>query len=137
MGPLRAKKPRKSHLSLTSLIDVIFLLLLFFMFSTNFSRYVEMPLGSGAAGQNSAEPDQETNPVLVELGAGEVHINFRAVSGDALETTLRDLQTQAPMVVYISPEEGVSTQELINVYQMANRLENTDALIVAAKGAEE
>ena len=41
---------RRRRLSMTSLIDVIFLLLLFFMLSSTFTRFAELELAAGGTG---------------------------------------------------------------------------------------
>ena len=49
---MRVDTPRfaRRRLGLTPLIDVIFLLLLFFMLSSTFSRFSQVPVEGGAAG---------------------------------------------------------------------------------------
>ena len=67
----RIRKPRR-RLSMTSLIDVIFLLLLFFMLTSTFSKFSEVELAS-AAGSAQAAPSDAADatpvPVIVSLGA--------------------------------------------------------------------
>ena len=61
---------------MTSLIDVIFLLLLFFMLSSTFSRYGEIALvGAGSGGAASAEP-----PRFLQLGPDEARLNGKALA---------------------------------------------------------
>ena len=59
MALRRARQRRRA--SITSLIDVIFLLLLFFMLASTFSKYSEIELASlpgGAPAEDSAEDTQ-------------------------------------------------------------------------------
>ena len=56
---------------MTSLIDVIFLLLLFFMLTSTFSKYGEVELM--AAGQ--ATEGEAPQRLFVQLGAGSVSLN--------------------------------------------------------------
>ncbi|HSF64459.1 MAG TPA: biopolymer transporter ExbD [Paracoccaceae bacterium] len=46
-----AARFRRRALSLTSLVDVIFLLLIFFMLATTFTRTTDLPLAGGWPGQ--------------------------------------------------------------------------------------
>lgn len=55
---------RRRRISLTSLIDVIFLLLLFFMLSSTFTRFAEIEVTGGAA---SASAAGERPDVLIAL----------------------------------------------------------------------
>ena len=79
---------RRRKLSLTSLIDVIFLLLLFFMLSSTFSQFSEVELATAGAGRTTA-PD--TRPVFVQLRADSLRVNAREVGLDALAGALAPL----------------------------------------------
>jgi len=68
---------RRRRLSLTSLIDVIFLLLLFFMLSSTFSQFSEVDLATAGAGQPGAS---EARPVFVQLRAQGLRVNAREVT---------------------------------------------------------
>ncbi|MEC9310793.1 MAG: biopolymer transporter ExbD, partial [Pseudomonadota bacterium] len=62
---------RRRRLSMTSLIDVIFLLLLFFMLTSTFSKYGEVELM--AAGQGAKTQDRQK--LFVTLGAERLMLN--------------------------------------------------------------
>ncbi|HAW45965.1 MAG TPA: biopolymer transporter ExbD [Roseovarius sp.] len=79
---------RRRKLSLTSLIDVIFLLLLFFMLSSTFSQFSEVDLSTGGAGQTAVAG---TRPIFVQLRAEGVRVNAREVALDGLEEALGPL----------------------------------------------
>ena len=66
------KRTRRRRLSMTSLIDVIFLLLLFFMLSSTFSKFSEVELSgtAGAGGQASDRP-----PLFLQLGVETLRLN--------------------------------------------------------------
>jgi biopolymer transport protein ExbD len=63
---------RRRPLSLTSLIDVIFLLLLFFMLSSTFTRFAEVEITAGRAGAASAA---ERPDVLLRLDGENWRVN--------------------------------------------------------------
>jgi biopolymer transport protein ExbD len=79
---------RRRKLSLTSLIDVIFLLLLFFMLSSTFSQFSEVDLSTGGAGQAAVAG---TRPIFVQLRAEGVRVNAREVALDGLEEAIGPL----------------------------------------------
>ena len=54
---VEAERRRIRRLSLTPLIDVVFLLLLFFMLSSTFERYRSLEMDGGAAGSAAAGHD--------------------------------------------------------------------------------
>ncbi len=78
-------------LSLTSLIDVIFLLLIFFMVTTTLidpTKKLEIQLPEAKA----ASPDSKSAPVAIELGRrGAVTLNGKSVSLNSLERRLKEL----------------------------------------------
>ncbi|WP_297770968.1 biopolymer transporter ExbD [uncultured Roseovarius sp.] len=79
---------RRRKLSLTSLIDVIFLLLLFFMLSSTFSQFSEVDLAT--AGQGHA-PASDTRPIFVQLREDSLRVNSREVPPDGLAEALAPL----------------------------------------------
>ncbi len=77
----RKRRSEEPELNLTSLIDVVLLLLIFFMLSTRFIDESRLQLRLPAAG---AEPEAvEQNRVEVEVTAqGAYRVNGRTVPGD-------------------------------------------------------
>ena len=57
---------RAMELSMTSMIDVIFLLLIFFMLNVGFHQ-AERELESGLQGQSSGRSSTDLEPVIVEI----------------------------------------------------------------------
>ncbi len=85
------KKEEDVEINLTALIDVVFLLLIFFMVSTTFDRHanlkVQLPESSNQAEQSSEEP-----LVLTIDAKGNYYINERQVVNTSLETLKSALQ---------------------------------------------
>ncbi|MDP3525331.1 MAG: biopolymer transporter ExbD [Hoeflea sp.] len=79
---------RHSRLSLTPLIDVIFLLLLFFMLSSTFSRYSEISFaGGGSASSQLSRPD-----VILSVSAGELKLNGMMTPLESIGGSLAELK---------------------------------------------
>jgi len=78
------------NLSLTALIDVVFLLLIFFMVSTafiDFSRRLDIRLPEARAGTETGE---QIRQVVVEVGLeGRITLNGKTVTLAALESSLK------------------------------------------------
>jgi biopolymer transport protein ExbD len=77
--PVRAVY-RRRRLSLTPLIDVIFLLLLFFMLTSTFTPFAELELGASAPG--AAAP--EAPPLFLRVQEEALSLNGRPVALEAL-----------------------------------------------------
>lgn len=106
----RARFQRRK-LSLTSLIDVIFRLLLFFMLSSTFSQFSEVGLATAGAGQAGAA---QTRPIFLQLRADSLSVNARAVPLDALAEVLAPL-TEGAAQVLVSTGADVSAQRLTDL----------------------
>ena len=102
-------KRKKRRLSMTSLIDVIFLLLLFFMLSSTFSKFAEVPLPIGTAG--NAEPTTHP-PLFLRITAQAVTLNGDDV---ALESLRHAPALQTEVQVLIALGSDVSSQRLTDV----------------------
>ena len=98
-------------MSLTSLIDVIFLLLLFFMLTSTFSRYAEVEL-SAASG---TEANVNTNPpVFLRLSPDTLTVNGDEVSLQNIASSLEH-DALAPRIVLVSLSDGVTAQRLTDL----------------------
>ena len=103
---------RRRAISLTPLIDVIFLLLLFFMLSSTFTRFAELPLQNATTG---SEP-VETSPLFLRIEPEGLTLNGSALTLDALPTALSDQrQGDEGTVVLVSATGDVTSQRLVDV----------------------
>lgn len=99
-------------MSLTSLIDVIFLLLLFFMLSSTFSQFSEVDLATAGAGRSATS---ETPPIFVQLNASSLRVNAREVTFETLPETLSPLMTEGQARALISTGGDVTSQRLTDL----------------------
>lgn len=95
---------------MTSLIDVIFLLLLFFMLSSTFTRFAEVELSAGGAGGAAAATGKR--PFFLRLGVDRLDLNGRDTTLDALGEGFGE--DDAP-VVLVSLQAAVSSQRLTDL----------------------
>lgn len=97
---------------MTSLIDVIFLLLLFFMLSSTFSRFAEVELraAEGGTGGNS-----DAAVAFLRSAGDEMTLNGTAVELGELETRMLELQGQGPAVLLVSVTDDTTAQHLTDI----------------------
>lgn len=100
--------------TLTPLIDVIFLLLLFFMLTASFTQEGELPLPGPAGG--AARP---ATPAFVQVAADGLRLDRRPVTLEALPAALRAARPDA-VVVAFAP--GADAQRLVDVLLALARL---------------
>jgi biopolymer transport protein ExbD len=110
--PVRAVGSRRRALSLTSLIDVIFLLLLFFMLTSTFTRYSEIQLS--AAGAGATAPASDAPPLFLRLRAERLTLNGSQVPLDALEDAIA-ARMEGPTTLLVSAGAEVSAQRLVDL----------------------
>lgn len=116
---------------MTSLIDVIFLLLLFFMLSSTFSKFAEVDLAAAGSG---ATPTTDTRPMFLSLAPDSLRLNG---TDHPLETLAAVLaaekgETDTPLPVIVALGEGVTAQRLTDVLAI---LRGQPGLAVTVLGA--
>jgi len=102
---------RRRKLSLTSLIDVIFLLLLFFMLSSTFSQFSEVELATAGQGQAAVS---ERRPIFVQLREDGLRVNAREVPLDGLAEALAALM-EGEARALVSTGADVTAQRLTDL----------------------
>jgi biopolymer transport protein ExbD len=109
---LEARGWRRRPVALTPLIDIIFLLLLFFMLSSTFTRFAEVPLmnAGGGAAEGAA-------PLFLQLRPDDLTLNGTTLSLEALPPAIAELMAEeeegATLLVTLSGE--VSSQRLVDL----------------------
>lgn len=117
-----AFRPRKSRkettLSVTPLIDVLFLLIIFFMMTGTFKRVgeLELQLPSSSSSQASGSPEEQTEIEIVVMENGDVQLGGVPVSVDALPGALKELHTETPdQRVLLKAEDAVPHGTIVRI----------------------
>ncbi len=98
---------------MTSLIDVIFLLLLFFMLSSTFSKFSEVELSAAADGAVEA---RDIPPLFLQLRADDVRLNGDAMPLEGLSAALKGRpKGAAPQSLLIAMRDGITSQRLTDL----------------------
>ncbi|MEM9762309.1 MAG: biopolymer transporter ExbD [Pseudomonadota bacterium] len=103
------RRPRRP--SLTPLVDVVFLLLVFFMLAARFGTEVAVPLGAAAGGAGAWEGP----PRLVSVGAGTVRLNGQPIAPLALANALAPLMPTPSAPVILRAESDARLQDVLTV----------------------
>lgn len=110
--------------NITPLIDVVFLLLIFFMVSTTFDRNSQINITLPTASENKSE--QKPNAVNVAVNTrGTVFVNGKPLVNSQLQTIRRALHEAAAGLknppVIISADEQASYQSVIRIMDAARQ----------------
>jgi biopolymer transport protein ExbD len=124
-------KPRRSRdvetdINITSLVDVVFLLLIFFMVSTTFVKKSEIDLTLPQASAELRDDPVDTIAIAITRG-GDVFVNDRALVNAQVATIRQALQDVAPAagtepVVVISADAGTPYQVVVDVMDAARQI---------------
>jgi biopolymer transport protein ExbD len=96
---------------MTSLIDVIFLLLLFFMLTSTFSKFSELELST--AGSGAAAP-HDSKPLFLQLDTDALRVNGQAVSIEDLAASALG-QAEGGTTLLVALGDDVTSQRLTDL----------------------
>lgn len=119
----RAPRERDADINLTPLIDVVFLLLIFFMVSTTFVKESEIDLTLPEASAEVKETAAEQIDVAIDRD-GTVYINEKALLNnrvDTLRKALGDAADGDDPVVIISADARASHQSVVDIMDAARQ----------------
>lgn len=123
------KMRKRRRLSMTSLIDVIFLLLLFFMLSSTFSRFAEVELQAATGGA-----PQLAEPKFAFLRAGPMglSLNGTAVTLIDLNTRVRALHEVMPIVLLVNVSDAVTAQQMTDILVIVRDIPDLSVSVMGA-----
>ncbi len=113
--PRLANNPRRRRalISLTPLIDVVFILLVFFMLASSFLDWRAIDLGAPARATAATPVD---GALLVELGRDGIRLSGESLSLDALAARVAERVARRPdQRVLVRPAPGVSLETAVAV----------------------
>lgn len=105
---------KRSLISLTPLIDVVFILLVFFMLVTDFAKFSIVTLGVAQSETVAAVP--QTSSVVRISANGELYFDDRAINfSELVELANRKLAASHRHVFFIHPEDDTLLQDTVFV----------------------
>lgn len=114
---------------MTSLIDVIFLLLLFFMLSSTFSRFAEVELQATAGGTPQlAEPKF----AFLRVGPAGLSLNGTTVTLIDLNTRVRALHEVSPIVLLVNVSDAVTAQQMTDILVIVRDIPDLSVSVMGA-----
>ena len=113
----RRQRRRVALLNVTPLIDVVFILLVFFMLTTNFARF--RLIGVDAPEETEAVKDAAAAIVVLVKATGEYEYDNAPASLDDIAREVAAITDIDPGRSFlIRPERGVGMQQALDVFQL-------------------
>ena len=127
MRPLALNQPRRKgmHFMLIPLVDVIFLLITFFMLSSNLAAYSALSLGdyrretaasAPPAAAKAAQPD-----LVLTVASGEVRANGTLIPLASFAGEARRLKDAGATSVVVFVRPSATTQDIVTVLEVLKR----------------
>tara|TARA_R110001606_G_scaffold363430_3_gene517564 strand:- start:21752 stop:22147 length:396 start_codon:yes stop_codon:yes gene_type:complete len=113
-----ASQRRRKMISLTPLIDVVFILLLFFMLSSNFTRWHQINLQS-ATSSESQTPDLRI--LKIESNQGELSFNGSRLSMTDTDGIQKLVAKNKQATFVITVVEGIKIQVMVDLLDQLKR----------------
>lgn len=112
---INQKTNNKRIISLTPLIDVVFILLVFFMLVSNFSKYNAIEVYAPAP--STKQKNNMEGSLLIRLSEnGDINIAGKQISLDKVtEIVEKALQKKPEQQVLIKPHSELAIQEVVNL----------------------
>lgn len=111
---IQSRKGRK--ISLTALIDVVFILLMFFMLTSTFSQWKALPLPAAKA---SAATSDELPALILVYSNGDIRVLKDSLS-PVLESFEEVLTTVGDKAIVISAEENAHVKSVLSLIDQLN-----------------
>jgi len=127
----RTAKKRKVSINITPLIDVLFLLLIFFMVSSTFLEQPGIKLELPSA--QSATVVEQKDYVLFVDKEGKMYLNDKEIRLEDLESTIKEaLPKMKDNALVLKADQGVTHGTVVRVMDTAKR-SGVKKLIVGTK----
>jgi biopolymer transport protein ExbD len=134
--PRPARRQRASFV-LTSLIDIIFLLVIFFMVTSQITPFSLLPLTplAGEAGEAPAAQTPPGAPISVRILAGRVSIGGRSVPMGEIGKALSGLKSRGVSAILLTPGATATVQDVVTVLEAAKDAEIANVTVLSRRGA--
>jgi len=128
---LKAAKARRNLVNLTPLIDIVFILLVFFMLASSFAQWNFLELALGEAEEVRA--DSRSTSTIKLKPEGIYTLNDTETDLEEIVMLVRErCRVNADHPIILQPEEGVALQELVSLLDTLNEFADDNVSLVKA-----
>lgn len=132
-GALRAARGRRLSISLTPLIDVVFILLVFFMLASSFSQWRSLSLSAARPAAGAAAASE--GAMLVEVTEEGVRLAGEALSPEAFGARIAArLEARPEQRFLLRAAPGVALQPVVDALDQMDALGARNVTLAVAGG---
>ncbi|WP_425405834.1 ExbD/TolR family protein [Hwanghaeella sp.] len=129
----KAQPRRRNLISLTPLIDVVFILLVFFMLASNFLEWRSINLNAPAEASGRGSSIEGT--LLVEIRNDGLRLSGKPISVKELATRIAGQIEKSPdRGIFVKPAPAISLQETVAVLDVLAGAGATNISLIKAAG---
>ena len=112
-----------SDIDLTPMLDVVFIMLIFFIVTASFVKELGFDVNRPDAQQQQPPKDNDIKNILVNItDDGQLFVNRRRVNAEALTANIKRLHAESPKgTVVIQAEDDSKNELLITVMDAARK----------------
>lgn len=119
---------RSSSIGLTPLIDVVFLLLIFFMLASTFLKFSAVPISGARSGGASGNLSEIA---LIQIrGTRDIRINGKTVGLSGVLPQINELIGKGVTRAVIQPAKSATVQDLVKVLEVAKASQLKSVVVV-------
>ena len=122
------KRRETLGLDLTPIIDVVFILLIFFIVSSVFKKE-ELALVLDLPNSSAKEMEVDKDQVFIELSSNKLAIKGIEVSFDSLEDNLKEIENKRKSVI-VRIDKKVEYQRVIKVLDLLQKYDLTNLALI-------
>ena len=119
----------KKRLALTSLIDIIFLLLLFLMLTSTFSKFSEIELSVAAT---AAESNVSEKILFLRISALRIDLNSDEVQINSLSKSIKSFTKNSKASLVVSMDQDVTSQRLVDILGIVANIEGLSVNLIGS-----
>ena len=119
----------KKRLALTSLIDIIFLLLLFLMLTSTFSKFSEIELSVAAT---AAESNVSEKILFLRISAFRIDLNSDEVQINSLSKSIKSFTKNSKASLVVSMDQDVTSQRLVDILGIVANIEGLSVNLIGS-----
>lgn len=134
----RRQRRRRVFFALVPLIDVMFLLLIFFMLTSQVSPYSLMPVSEvaqAASDGSAASSSSSVGPLAIRVSRGAVRIGGEDVALADLPTAARRFVEQDVTAFVVVPSAAATVQDVVTVLEALQGASAKSVTLVEARQA--